>query len=170
LPAPPVCVANEDELSTTNILRRLTALEQSNTELQESNTKLQACNTELQERLIDLRTELQEGHDRLEATMQTTMEAVLGVCDIFNIYISFLSDFICRIASQSTRYETEFFLTWPRTDWPSFVAIWIGGIGRAVSTGTQSLPVPPLAFKPLATTTYLASGKPLVANPLLSEC
>ena len=91
-------------------------------ELRESNTELRESNTELQGRLIDLRTELQESHDRLEATMQTTMEAVLGVCDIFIIYISFLSDFIFRIVSQSTRYETEFFLTWPGTDWPSFVA------------------------------------------------
>jgi predicted nuclease with TOPRIM domain len=97
--------------SNTKLQESNTKLQESNMELQESNTELQGCNTELQERLIDLCTELREGHDRLEVTMQTMMEAVLGVCDIFNIYISFLSDFICRIALQSTRYETEFFLT-----------------------------------------------------------
>jgi septal ring factor EnvC (AmiA/AmiB activator) len=114
-PVPQVCIANEDASSMTAVLRRLTALEQNNMELRESDAKLRASNTELREsdaklrasntelresdakqqasnmELWDSNMELQQSNDRLEASMRTTMEAVIGVRHMVNIFI-FLFD------------------------------------------------------------------------------
>ena len=92
--------------SNTELRESITELQESNTELRESNTELRESNTELRERLATA----EESTDRLEATIQTTMEAVIGVRDIGCIYI--ITYFACRIALQSTRSETEFFLIW----------------------------------------------------------
>jgi hypothetical protein len=139
--------ARDTDESTTLILEKLTAMgerlttvEQSNTELRESNTELRESNTELRERLTTVEqsnTELRERNERLEATMQTTMEAVIGVRDISCIYI--ITYFARRIALQSTRSETEFFSTWLGISWLSSVVIRIGVIGRAMPTRTQYL-------------------------------
>jgi len=146
---PPTHTIDEGGLSMASILGRLTAMEgrlmavqESNTELQERNTELwerltivEESNTELQESNTKLRVELRENNDRLGATMQTTMEAVMGVCDVGYIYIIRLCRF--RIALPSTRCETEFFLTRLGISWPSSAVIRIGGIGRAMLTGMQ---------------------------------
>ena len=57
------------------ILRRLTVLEADNAELQKRAAAVEESHKELQERYAKLR----ESHDRLEATLHTTMEAVIGV-------------------------------------------------------------------------------------------
>jgi hypothetical protein len=80
------------------IFARLTALEASNAELRASNAELRASNTELQ------------------ATLQTTMQAVLGVSilSIIAFLISCQLVFSCpilRIESQSTKSEIESFWT-----------------------------------------------------------
>ena len=103
--------------SNTELRERLMIVEESNTELRESNR------------------ELRENNDRLEATMQTTMQAVMGVRDIGCMYS--MTYVVFRIALQSTRSETEFSLTWLGISLLSSVVIWIGGSGRAMLTGTQ---------------------------------
>lgn len=53
-------------------------MEERLTTIQESNGELKESNVELKERL----TTVEESNDQLEATLMTTMEAVLGVSDI----------------------------------------------------------------------------------------
>lgn len=105
MPTTPAPVIDEDGLSMASILQKFTAMEKRLTSLEDSNSELQESNSELRES----NRELRENNDRLEATMQTTMEAVMGVRDIGCIYI--ITYFACRIALQSTRSETEFFST-----------------------------------------------------------
>lgn len=85
----------------TAVLQRLTALEQNNVELQESNKDLRESNKDLR-----------GSNDRLEVLMRTTMEAVIGVRHMVNIYLFYLTYFGYRIALQSTKFEIEFFSTW----------------------------------------------------------
>jgi hypothetical protein len=60
------------------ILNRLTTLEEVNAGLRESNAELRESNVELQERL----KAVEKSNEKLEVTLQTTMEAVLGVSTI----------------------------------------------------------------------------------------
>ena len=133
---------DEGALSMTLISQRLMAMEERLMTVQESNTELrerlmivEESNTELQESNMKLRVELRENNDQLEATMQTTMEAVMGVRDIGCMYS--MTYVVFRITLQSTRSETEFSLTWLGISLLSSVVIWIGGSGRAMLTGMQ---------------------------------
>ena len=98
MPTTPTCVTDEGGPSMASILQKFTEMEKRLTSVEENNRELQESNRELR-----------ENNDRLEATMQTTMEAVMGVRDIGCLYI--ITYFACRIALQSTRSETEFFST-----------------------------------------------------------
>lgn len=119
MPTTPTCVTDEGGPSMASILqkftemeKRFTSVEENNRELREDNRELREDNRELRARLKSVEEsnrELRENNDRLEATMQTTMEAVMGVRDIGCIYI--ITYFACRIALQSTKSETEFFST-----------------------------------------------------------
>jgi uncharacterized protein YdaT len=71
------------EQNNAKLEERLKASEVNNSMLQEGYAELRASNVELQESNVELR----ESNDRVEAMLQTTMEAVLGVSDNTSMYI-----------------------------------------------------------------------------------
>jgi len=105
-------------------------------------TTLEEHNKVLQERLIaveERNAELEVNNEKLEETLWTTMEAVLGVSSSIGYQHILLTYLPYRTASPSTRYEIEFFWTWAETNWPGSVATKIVRIGRPVSTGRHYL-------------------------------